>query len=90
MGKVHNISEMRQGSHNLRGTQKKSGTQNMQMTAVGYISDTEKMIKASWSHFQHDGAAAFEFSERSQLRPTLSVKDFPAGQTEVLNVRQIR
>jgi len=30
------------------------------MTAVGYISDTEEIIKASWSNFQYDGAAAFK------------------------------
>jgi hypothetical protein len=30
------------------------------MTAVGYISDTEEIVKASWSNFHHDGAAAFK------------------------------
>jgi len=60
------------------------------MTAVGYISDTEEMVKASWSLFQHDGAAAFKLSERSPLPPDLSAKDLPGGRTQILNVRQIR
>ena len=76
MAKVHDCLEMWQGSQNLRATQKESRAQNKQMTAVGYISDTEEIIKASWSLFQHDGAAAFKLSERSPLAP-LSAKEFP-------------
>jgi len=60
------------------------------MTAVGFISDTEEIVKASWSLFQHDGAAAFKLSERSPLPPPLSAKDLPGGQTEILNVRRIQ
>jgi len=60
------------------------------MTAVEYISDTEEIIKASWSLFQHDGAAAFKLSERSPLPPALSAKDLPGGRTKILNIRQIR
>jgi len=59
------------------------------MTAVGYILDTEDIVKASWSLFQHDGAAAFKLSERSPLPPALSAKDLPGGTTEILNVRRI-
>jgi len=59
------------------------------MTAVGSISDTEEIVKASWSLFQHDGAAAFGLSERSPLPPALSAKDLPGGQTCILNVRRI-
>jgi len=77
MAKVHIILEMWQGSQNLHSTQKESHTQNKQMTAVGYISDTEEIIKASWSLSQHDGAAAFKLSERSPLPPALSAKDLP-------------
>jgi len=47
------------------------------MTAVGYILDTEEIVKASWSLFQHDGAATFKLSERSPLPPALSAKDLP-------------
>ena len=90
MAKVHGFLEMWQGSQNLSATQKESHAQNKQMTAVGYISDTEDIIKASWSHFQHDGAAAFKLSERSPLPPSLSAKDLPGGQTQILNVRRIR
>jgi len=60
------------------------------MTAVGYFSDTEEIVKASLSLFQHDGAAAFKLSERSPLPPALSAKDLPAGQTQILNVNRIR
>jgi hypothetical protein len=59
MAKVHNFLEMWQGSQNLRAIQKESRTQNMQMTAVGYISATEEIVNASWSLFQPAGAAAF-------------------------------
>jgi hypothetical protein len=63
------------GRQNLRATQKKSQPQNKQMTAMGYISNTEEIVKASWLLFQHDGAAAFKLSERTPLPPPLSTKD---------------
>jgi len=72
MAKVHDFLEMWQGSQNLPATQKESRAQTKQMTAVGYISDTEEIVKASWSLFQHDGAAAFKLSERAPLPPPLS------------------
>jgi len=59
------------------------------MTAVGYISDTEEIFKASWSLFQHDGAAAFQLSERSPLPPAVSAKDLLGGRTQILNVLRI-
>jgi len=90
MAKVHDILEMWQGSQNLRATQKESCAQNKQMTAVGYISDTEKIIKASCSLFQPDGAAAFKWSEKSPVPPALSAKDLPGGWTHVLNVCHIK
>ena len=62
MAKVHDFVEMWQGSQNLRATQRESRAENKQMTSLGYISDTEESFKASWSHFQHDGAAAFNFA----------------------------
>jgi len=89
MAKVHDFLGMWQGSQNLRATQMESHTQNKQMTAVGYISDTEVIVKASWSLFQHDGAAAFKWLERSPLPPALSGKDLPGGRTQILNVRHI-
>jgi len=90
MAKVHNLLEMWQGSNNLRANQKESHTQNKQMTAVGYISDTKESVKASWSHLQRDGAAAFKLSERSPLPPALSAKDLPGERTQILNVCRIR
>jgi len=90
MAKVHDFLEMWQGSQNLHATQKESRAQNNQMTAVGYISDTEEIVKASWSLFQHDDTAAFKLSERSPLPPALSANDLPAGRTQILNVRRSR
>jgi len=90
MAKVHDFLEMWQGSQNLCAPLNESHTQDKQMTTVGYISDTEESVKASWSLFQHAGAAAFELSERSPLPPALSAKDLPGGRTQILHVRQIR
>ena len=81
---------MWQSCENLRATEKESRTQNKQITDVGYISDTEEIDKASWSLFQHDGAAAFKLSERSPLPAALSAKDLPGGRTQIVNVRRIR
>jgi len=60
------------------------------MTATGYISDTEEIVKAFWSLFLHDGSAAFKLSERSPLLPAMSAKDLPGGRTQILNVCRIR
>jgi len=59
------------------------------MTPIGYISDTEEIVKASWSIFQHDGVAAFKLSEKSPVPPALSAKDLPGGRKQILNVRRI-
>jgi hypothetical protein len=56
---------------------------------VGYISDTEEIVKSSWSLSQHDGMAAFKLSERSPLPPPLFAKDLPGGRTQLWNVRRI-
>jgi len=90
MAKVHDFLKIWQGSQNLCATQKESRDQNKQLTAVGYILDTQEIVKAYWSLFQHDGATAFKLSERSPLPPPMSAKDLPGGQTEILNVRQIQ
>jgi hypothetical protein len=49
------------------------------MTTVGYISDPEEIIKASWSYFQHDGVAAFKLLEKSPVPPALDAKDLSGG-----------
>jgi hypothetical protein len=90
MANGHDFLEMWQASQNLHATQKESGAQNKQMTAVGYISDMEEIIKACWSLFQHDPASAFKFTEISPLAPVSSGKDFPGGRTQILTVRRIR
>jgi hypothetical protein len=80
MAKVHDYLKMSLGSQNLRAIQKESSTQNKQMTAMGYILDTEEIIKASWSHFLHYGVAGFKLSKRSLLPPPpLSANDLAGG-----------
>jgi len=90
MAKVHDVLEMMQGSQNLSPILKESHAQNKQMTAITYIWDTEEIVKASWSLFEHDGAAAFKLSERSPFPPELSAKELPGGWTRIWNVRRIR
>ena len=90
MAMVDDFLEMWQGSHNLQATQKESHAQNKQMAAVRYISGTEVIINASWSHCQYDSVAAFKLTEKSPVAAALSAKDLPAGQTQVLNVHQIK
>jgi len=90
MAKVHVLLELWQGSQNFRAALKKSRIQNKQMTAIGYISDTEEIVKECWSHFQHDGAAAFKISEGSPVPPAFSARDLPGGRTQVLHVCRIK
>jgi hypothetical protein len=79
MAKVHIFMEMWQCSQNLHATQKEFRAQNKKMSAIGYVSDTEEIVKPSWSLFQYDGAAPFKLSERPSLPPALSAKDLPGG-----------
>jgi len=90
MAKVNNFLEMWQGSQNLCTTLNKSLAQKKHMTAVGYISNLEQMIKASWLHFQHDGAAAFKLPERSPLPPASSAKNQPRRWTQIFNACWLR
>jgi hypothetical protein len=90
MVKVHEFLEMWQGSHNLFATQRESRFQSNKMIGIGYISDTEEIINASWSLFQHHGAAAFELGERSPLPPASSANYLPSGGTQILNLHRIK
>jgi hypothetical protein len=90
MAKVHDCLEMWQSSQYLGDTQNESRAENKQMTAVGYISHMKQIVIASWSLFQQDGAAAFKLSERPPLRPGVSAKDLPGGQTQTFNACLVR
>jgi len=79
MAKVHDLLEMWQGSQNLLAKQMEYRARNKHMTAVEYSSDTEDILKASWSHFQHDGTTASILLEKSPVPPALSAKNFPGG-----------
>jgi len=83
-------SFMWQGSQDLCATQKESRAQNHQMTAIWFISDTEKIVKATWSLSPRECVAAFKLSERSPSPPALSAMNLPGGRTQILNDRQIR
>jgi hypothetical protein len=89
MARVHGCLEMCLGRQYLGATQKESPAQYNGMITMGYISDNEEDVKASWSLFQHDGAAAFKLSERSPLKPPLSATYLPGGRTHILNVHHI-
>jgi hypothetical protein len=87
--KVHDLVEIWHGSNCLCIPQMESRAKNKQMTAVGYISDTEEIGKVSWSVFQHDGAAAFKLSQRSPLPPLCFAKDLPGGRSQIINDHRI-
>jgi hypothetical protein len=88
MAKVNGVKNKWQGTHNQHATEKECYPQNKPMTAVGYISDAQAIIKGSWSLFQSDGVAAITCSERSPLPQALCAKDLPGGRTQILNVRR--
>jgi len=90
VAKVHDFLGMWQGCQTLRATQKESCAQNNHMTAIGGISNTEKIVKASWSNFHHDGVAEFKLSDKSPGPPALSAKDLPGERAPVLNVHPIK
>jgi hypothetical protein len=79
MAKVHHVLVIWQGSQNQFPTLKESRARTTQMTVTGFISDTEVIIKALWSYFEHDRVAAFKSSERSPSPPAVSAKDLPGG-----------
>jgi hypothetical protein len=70
--------------------QKESRAQNTQMNAVGYISDTEEIIKATQSNFQHDSVAPFKLSKRSPLPPAMFAIYHPEGHIKALNGCRIK
>jgi len=89
MAKVDHFLEIWGGSQGLSATQKESRNHNTQMAAVGYILDTQEIVKVSWSNYEHDGGVAFKLPERSHVPPALSAKDLPGGSTQVVNVHGI-
>jgi len=90
MAKVDDDFDTWQCSQILRASQKERHAQKQQTTGVGYIPDTEEIVQASWSHFQHNCKAALKLSEKSPVPRALSAKNLPGGRTQVLNVSQIR
>ena len=46
LAEIRDLLQIWQGNQNLRATQMESRAQNKQMTAVGYISGTEEIVKA--------------------------------------------
>jgi hypothetical protein len=89
LAKVNEFLEMWQGSQHVGATEKESRAQRKPMTAVGFISDRHAIVNASWSLFQHDGAASFKLSERSPWPPALSAKDHSGGRTRISIVCRI-
>jgi DNA polymerase IIIc chi subunit len=58
MTNVHDFVEMWQCSQNPHATQQELRAQHKQMTAEGYILDTENIVNAFWINFQRDGVGA--------------------------------
>jgi len=75
---------------NLCATLKESCIRHKQLAAVGFISDSEEIVKASWLNFQHNGAAAFELLERSSVPAAFSAKHLPGEWTQELHMHQIK
>jgi len=91
IAKVHDILEMWQGSENLHDAQLESHAQNWQMGAREYISNTEEIVKESWSNFQPEGVAASKLSERSPVPPPpVSATYLPRGWNPVYNACRIK
>jgi hypothetical protein len=57
---VYDLWPMWHGNQNLYRTQKGSGTQNTQLTSIGYISENEELIEGSLANFEQKGATAFK------------------------------
>jgi hypothetical protein len=89
MAKVHDFLEVWVASRKLRDGQKESRRQNPQMTAAGYISDTEEQEGADWSDFEDDGESALHAS-KSTTPTVLSADKLLDGEPKVLRVAQIR
>jgi len=86
MAKIYYFLKMWHGSQNQYAIQMKSCTQNNYRTAIGYISDTKEIVKASWSNVQHHTVASFTLLDSSPLPPAVFAMDLPGRQTQVLNV----
>lgn len=90
MAWVHNILEKWQGSQKLFANGKESLAPNMQMTAVGNLSDPEEIINNSWSNVELNGTAAPTLLEILNLPLSLSSKGLCAGWIEVKNLYWIQ
>jgi len=75
MTMVHNIFEMWRDSPNEYATQKESSAHNKHITAKGYFSKAEEIIKVTYSNFQHDGVAEFKLWARLYFPLALSARD---------------
>jgi hypothetical protein len=62
-GQHPRLCQMWQGYQIPHAMRKESCTQHKKMIAVGYISDTKEIVKASWSLFPHEGKAALILSQ---------------------------
>jgi hypothetical protein len=60
------------------------------MRALGYISDTEVVLKGSLAKFQIDGAVKCKWSERSPVPPAFFAKHLHGEASKVFNVGRIK
>jgi hypothetical protein len=86
MGQVHNLLQRWQGGQNLHTARKESHADCKQITSFVLIFDTDGIIKASFSLFQTDSAAAFTLMDTSPVSSALSLNDVTGGHTDDINV----
>jgi hypothetical protein len=77
MAKVHIILEIWQRSQSLHAIQKEFYSPDKQGIAVGYISDSEVVIKISCPLSPPHGGGTYKMSERSSLPSAFPSKDLP-------------
>jgi len=90
MAKVDYFFEMWQGSRNFSATQKEFHAENKQITPVEYISDSEEIMKAIWSNFQHISVAAFNLLGWLPMVSALFAQVLHGGEIQVLNIYCLR
>ena len=90
MVKTHDFLEMWDGSQRLRATQKAVRSQNTQMTALGYISDTEECGERISTDLADDGEVAFRSYVECAPPKTLPLSSLINGKTKVLKLHRIR
>jgi hypothetical protein len=79
MAKVYTILVKWHGCQNMHITQNEFWASNILMAAIGYISNTQDIVKVSQSLCPHVGGAVLKLLETKHFQLALHAKDMPAG-----------